>query len=140
MIQLLRLLLLPFPMAVLLGSTALVITDQIMRPDRTGIDDSVDAGSLVGLIVIFSLVGSLQLFLGVPSLLILDAKKSRRRGYMITALLVAITLSFSMSKVLIAPQLGETMRWVYPWVFAFWGVPIMLSYWLAFSTRTIREA
>jgi hypothetical protein len=59
---------------------------------------------------------------------------------MITALLVAITLCFSMSKVLIAPQLGETMAWMYPCVFAFWGVPILLSYWLAFRTRTIRDA
>jgi hypothetical protein len=74
MFRLVRLLLLPFPLAALLGSTALVITDHIMRPNRTGIDDSIDSGSLVGLIVISSLVGSLQLFLGVPSLLILDAK------------------------------------------------------------------
>ncbi len=136
--QLVRLLVLPFPVAVLLGSTALVITDHIMRPDRTGIDDSIDAGSFVGFIVISTIVVLLQVLLGVPSLLILDARKSRKGGYLVTAILIAIVLAFAISKVLLAPQFGETMGWMYPRVFAFLGVPLVFCYWLALRVRTTR--
>ena len=127
----------PFPAACLVGSLALVITDHVMRPDRSRIDDSIDAGSLVGLIVISGLVGSLQLFLGVPSLLILDAKKRGKVGYLITGTLVAAVLSFGTSQTLVAPQFGETMSWMYPRVFVFWGVPVILGYWLAFRLRIV---
>ena len=136
--QLVRLLVLPFPVAVLLGSTALVITDHIMRPDRTGIDDSIDAGSFVGFIVISTIVVLLQVLLGVPSLLFLDARKSRKGGYLVTAILIAIVLAFAISKVLLAPQFGETMGWMYPRVFAFLGVPLVFCYWLALRVRTTR--
>ncbi len=135
MVQPVRLLLLPFPAAILLGSTALVITDHIMRPDRAGIDDSIDAGSFVGFIVISILVGSLQLFLGAPSLLVLDAKKRGKRGYLVTGALMAVALSFVLSKVLVVPKFGETMGWMYPRVFAFLGIPVILGYWLAFRLR-----
>jgi hypothetical protein len=121
----------------LVGSLALVFTDYFTRPERSRIDDSIDAGTLVGLIVISGLVGSLQLFLGVPSLLILEARKSGKGGYLITGVLVAVILSFGISQTLMAPQFGETMSWLYPRVFAFWGVPVILGYWLAFRLRAM---
>ncbi|MFO1484151.1 MAG: hypothetical protein U1F71_12405 [Verrucomicrobiaceae bacterium] len=133
--RLVRLLLLPFPVATLLGSLALVIVDHAMRPDRSGIDDSMDAGFMVGSIMIFTLVASLQVFLGLPSLLLLDFRKSKERTYLVTGVLIAIALSFGTSRVLVAPQLGETMGWMYPRVFAFWGVPVVLGYWVAFRMR-----
>ena len=133
--RLVRLLLLPFPVATLLGSLILVITDHVMRPDRSGIVNSMDAGYVVGNIVIFTLVASLPVFVGLPSLLLLYFRKSKQRTYLITGVLMAIALSFGASRVLVAPQFGETMSWMYPRVLAFLGAPVIFGYWLAFRLR-----
>jgi hypothetical protein len=129
-----RLALLPFPAAYFLGTSVLVIADHVMQPDRNRVESG-DAGEFIGGILLLLVVAKFQVFLGVPSLLILDAKACGLRGYTITALVIAIVGSFAFSMMLRSPELGETLGWMFPRVFAVLGVPVVLSYLLAFGLR-----
>lgn len=129
-----RLLLLPFPAAYFLGASVLVIAEHVMRPDRNRFESG-DAGEYIGGILLLLVVAKFQIFLGAPSLLILDAKACRLRGYTITALVIAIVGSFAFSMMLRSPDLGETLGWMFPRVFAVLGVPLVLSYMVAFGLR-----
>lgn len=112
----------------------MVIADHVMRPDRNRVESG-DAGEYIGGILLLLVVAKFQIFLGVPSLLILDAKACRLRGYTITAFVIATVISLAFSMMLRAPELGETLGWMFPRVFAILGVPVVLSYLLAFSLR-----
>ena len=129
-----RLLLLPFPAAYFLGSFALEIADHLLRPDCNRIV-SEEPGELIGGILLLVVVAKFQILLGIPSLLILDAKACRLRGYTVTALAIAIIGSFAFSLMLSAPELGETLGWMFPRVFVVLGFPVVLSYLLAFGLR-----
>ncbi len=133
-IRAIRLLLLPFPAAYFLGTSVLVIADHVMRPDRNQVESG-DAGESIGGILLLLVVAKFQIFLGAPSLLILDAKACRLRGYSITAFVIAIVISLAFSMMLRSPELGETLGWMFPRVFAILGVPVVLSYLLAFGLR-----
>ena len=105
-----------------------------MRSDRNGFESG-DAGEHIGGILLLLVVAKFQIFLGAPSLLVLDAKACRLRGYSITALVIATVISLAFSMMLRAPELGETLGWMFPRVFAILGIPVVLSYLLAFSLR-----
>lgn len=105
-----------------------------MRPDRNRVELG-DAGEYIGGILLLLVVAKFQIFLGAPSLLILDAKACRLRGYSITAFVIAIVISLAFSMMLRSPELGETLGWMFPRVFAILGLPVVLSYLLAFGLR-----
>lgn len=105
-----------------------------MRPDRNRVESG-DAGECIGGILLLLVVAKFQIFLGAPSLLILDAKACGLRGYSITAFVTAIVVSFAFSMMLRSTELGETLGWMFPRVFAILGVPLVLSYLLAFGLR-----
>ena len=129
-----RLVLLPFPVAYFLGSFALEIADHLLRPDRNGIVSD-EPGEFIGGILLLVVVAKFQILLGIPSLLILDAKACRLRGYSITAFAIAVVISLALSTMLRSDELGETLGWMFPRVFAFLGVPVVLSYLGAFGLR-----
>ncbi len=129
-----RLLLLPIPAAYFLGSFALEIADHFLRPNRNRIASG-EPGEIIGGILLLLVVAKFQIFLGIPSLLILDAKACRLRGYTVTAFVVAVVISLAFSMMLRSDELGETLGWLFPRVFAMLGVPIVLSYLLALSLR-----
>ena len=137
-IQSLRVILLPFPVAVFLAMAALEIADHLLRPDRSNITSG-DPGETIGGYLLIGLTVFLQLAAGMPSLLMLDSKGSGLRGYLTVATAIALSLSLLFAEMLHAPQVGETLGWMFFRVLLFLGVPLVLSYLLALYLRRVRD-
>lgn len=133
-----RLMLLPFPLAIFLIMSAMHITELLLRPDHSNIESD-DADIVIGRFVGFLLVAFLQLLVGIPSLLVLDTTRSGVRGYLVTAAVIALLLSLSWAAFLQAQTSSETLGWLFPRVLFFIGPPLVLSYLLAFSLRRAQD-
>jgi hypothetical protein len=140
-VRVLRLALLPVPVAVALSFAAIVAVDHIVRPDRSGIESGGPAefaGS--GVIVAFTIV--LQALWGLPSLLALDRWRAGFATYVAAGAASAILLSLAFAALLRAPQFGESLLWMFRRALFFFGFPLLLSYLLALIIRSdaTREA
>ena len=137
-IEIIRLVLLPFPLSLFLSMSALQISDHLLRPDRSNIVPG-EAGEYIGGVLLIVSAVALQVVVGMPSLLALDYARSGARGYLATATTSALILSLLLATMLQAPQFGETLRWMFSRILLFLGIPLVLSYLLAFYLRRRRE-
>jgi hypothetical protein len=126
-IQVVRVLFLPFPFAVFLGMSGLELMDHIVYPERvnSGVHEP---GEVIGGVVIVFFAFLLQVVIGWPSLRILAVKRGETRGYLGTGGGVALVLSVLFTSGMVRPQFGETFGWLFPFVLLFLGVPIFLGY------------
>ena len=128
----LRLLLFPFPFAVALSFALLVVVDDLVRPDRSHIQDSGPAET-AGTCAVALLTLALQAFWGAPTLFWLETQRSRFRAYAAVGVASAVALSVAFALIFQAPQFGETFGRMLPVVFLFFGGPLILGYLLAHS-------
>lgn len=124
----------PFPFAVALFLSLLVIADHLFRPDRSRIEAG-GPEEAPGTVAIVLLVLLFQVVWGIPSLLWLKAERAGFRGHAIVGALSSLLLCVGSALMLQAPQFGETFSWMLLHALLFFGIPLFLSYLLAHSLR-----
>ncbi len=134
-VQIVRLMLLPFPAAVILSFYSLVVADHVLRPDRSGLEHG-GPGEFAGGIAVLFLTVILQALWGAPSLLALDSWRTGLRGYLAAGVASSVGLSLAVATLIRAPQFGETLAWMFSRVLLFFGIPLLLSYVAALFLRT----
>ena len=131
-----RTLLLPFPAAVFVCFVGLGISDLYLSPNRVHLP--LDAtGNSNDLSALFLIGFGLQAVVGAPSLYMLDDKRSRMGGYLVTGSAIAFLAALFFASVLRAPAHGETFTWMFSCAFVVFGIPLIGSYIIAFLLRPL---
>lgn len=81
----------------------------------------------------------MQFFVGMPSLLALDYMKRGFRTYLLAGIAIAVSISFILAINLYAPQFGETIIGMFLYIFSVFGIPMILSYVLAFFLKRLAK-
>jgi hypothetical protein len=136
-IQGLRLLICPFPISVFMAMTIIGIMDYIRWPERANAIP--EPGEEMGEVILIILTVFMQFFVGMPSLLALDYMKRGFRTYLLAGTVIAVFISFVLAINLYAPEFGESLVDMFFYVFAFFGVPLIFSYLLAFFLKRLAK-
>jgi hypothetical protein len=138
-LRLVRLGVLPFPFAFVICMLLLNHVFPDSRNAASGPPVGTEAGEIIGEIVIICIAFALQLIWGMPSLIILQARKCGFLSYIVGGVTTSIITSIAIAYLLQAPKIGESAGIIFCYVYLYWGIPVCLGYILAWGTKERKD-